>query len=140
MKINIKATNIGLSDSVREYAEKKIEALEKFLKSDNEVLANIEIGKSTKHHKSGDIFRAEVHLKSDGKEFYSVSEKEDLYAAIDDVKEEISREINSKRKKAISMIRRGGAHIKYFMKQIGEMPGNFSRRIYRSLRDFRKKK
>lgn len=140
MKINIKATNIGLSDSVRDYAEKKIRSLEKFLNSENEILANIEIGKSTKHHKSGDIFRAEAHIKSDGKEFYSVSEKEDLYIAIDDVKEEISREINSKRKKAISMIRRGGAHIKYFMKQVGDMPGNFSRRIYRSLRDFRKKK
>lgn len=140
MKINIKATNIGLSDSVREYAEKKIEALEKFLSSENEILANIEIGKSNKHHKTGDIFKAEVHLKSNGKEFYSVSEKEDLYAAIDDVKEEIMREITSKKKKTISMIRKGGAHIKYFIKQIGEMPSNFSRRIYRSLRDFRKSK
>mgnify|MGYP000988136825 CR=1 FL=1 len=101
MKINIKATNIGLSDSVRDYAEKKIRSLEKFLNSESEILANIEIGKSTKHHKSGDIFKAEVHLKSDGKEFYSVSEKDDLYVAIDDVKEEISREINSKRKKYI---------------------------------------
>lgn len=140
MKINIKATNIGLSDSVRDYAEKKIRSLEKFLNSESEILANIEIGKSTKHHKSGDIFRAEAHIKSDGKEFYSVSEKEDLYIAIDDVREEISREINSKRKKAMSMIRRGGTYVKYFMKQIGEIPGRFSSRVYRGLRNFRKKK
>ncbi len=139
MKINIKATNISLSDSVRDYAEKKIASLEKFLNSESEILANIDIGKSTRHHKSGDIFRAEVLIKSDGKEFYSVSEKEDLYMAIDDVREEVNREINSKRKKALSMIRRGGAHVKNLMKQLTGMPVRFSGRVYRSLRNFRRK-
>jgi putative sigma-54 modulation protein len=99
MKINIKATGISLTPSISEYTEKKVNMLEKFF-DNNEALVNVEVGKITKHHKSGDVFRAEIQAICNGQTYYAVSETEDLYASIDEVKDEIIREMTSKKKKA----------------------------------------
>ncbi len=117
-KINIKATNIHLSDELRDYFDKKIDRLNKFFNEQSEVIINADIGKSSEHHKSGDIFRAEIHIRAEGKEYYAVSEKEDLYSAIDDVKDEVVREMTSKRKKTLRLLRRGGAQIKNILKRL----------------------
>jgi putative sigma-54 modulation protein len=117
MKINIKATGISLTPSISEYAEKKLNMLDKFFREE-ESLINIEVGKTTRHHKSGDVFRAEIHITADGEEYYAVSETEDLYAAIDEVKDEIIHELTSRRKKAYRLFKKGGAKIKNLLKGI----------------------
>lgn len=116
LNLNTKATNISLTPSISEYVEKKVGMLEKFFRNADEVLVNIEVGKTTRHHKSGDIFRAEIHIQSAGEEFYATVDKDDLYAAIDEVKDEMARELSSKRKKAMRLLRKGGARIKEFIK------------------------
>lgn len=118
MKINIKATDFSLTPSISEYIEKKIDMLEKFFRGTDEVLVSVEVGRTTKHHKSGDIFRAEIHISAGGEEYYAVVEKDDLYAAIDEVKDEIVHELTSRRKKALRLFRRGGAKIKNLLKGI----------------------
>lgn len=118
IKINIKATNITLTLAISEYIEKKISTLDKFYKKEEEIIANVEVGRTTRHHKSGDIFRAEIHINSRGNEYYASVEKEDLYAAIDEVKDEIVRELTSTRKKALRLFRRGGAVVKNLLKGI----------------------
>jgi ribosomal subunit interface protein len=119
MKINTKATGITLTPSISEYIGKKINLLEKFFQEQaGEALINVEVGRTTKHHKSGDIFRAEIRINYNGQEYYSVAEAEDLYAAIDEVKDEIVHELTSRRKKAFRLMRRGGAKIKYILKGI----------------------
>jgi putative sigma-54 modulation protein len=117
MKINTKATGISLTPSISEYIEKKLNVLEKFFREED-VLANVEVGRTTRHHKSGDIFRAEIHIIAGGQNYYSVAEEDDLYAAIDEVKDEIVHEMTSKRKKAARLLRRGGAQIKNLLKGI----------------------
>lgn len=118
IKSNIKATNISLTPSISEYIEKKINALEKFYKKEEEIIANVEVGRTTRHHKSGDIFRAEIHINSRGNDYYAAVEKEDLYAAIDEVKDEIVRELTSARKKTLRLFRKGSAKIKNLLKSI----------------------
>jgi putative sigma-54 modulation protein len=116
MKINIKATNISLTPAISEYIEKKIFMLEKFFRDPNNALTNIEVGKISKHHKSGDVFRAEIQISDSGQNYYAVVETEDLYAAIDEVKDEIAYEMTSKKKKALRLFRRGSAQIKNWIK------------------------
>lgn len=118
MKINTKATGISLTPSISEYVEKKVNMLEKFFSGLNDVLVNVEVGKITKHHKSGDVFRAEIQVVADGQTYYAVVETEDLYAAIDEVKDEIVRELTSKRKRTARLFRRGSAKIKDLLKGI----------------------
>lgn len=95
--INIKATNMDLTDAIREYVEKRLEATEKFFK-ETEPTIYIELGKTTKHHKSGDFFKAEFNITVSGINYYTVAEEADLYEAIDEAKEEIIRQIKDKKK------------------------------------------
>lgn len=130
MKTNIKVTNITLTPAISDYIEKKVDMLEKFFEGE-EVLARVEIGKTTKHHKSGDVFKAEVHLIFGGYDHYAVAERDDLYAAIDEVKDEIARGVTSKKKKTMSLIRRGGGQIKNIIKGLRDFGGRGWRRFRR---------
>lgn len=116
MRIDIKATNISITPSIVEYVDKKVNMLEKFFRSGEDVLINVEVGKISKHHKSGEVFRAEIRIASSGRNCYAAVEADNLYAAIDEVKDEVAHELNSSRKRAIDLIRRGGAKIKNLLK------------------------
>jgi len=116
MNINTKATNLSLTPAIEEYLVKKLESLEKFLRNVEGVLISVEVGKTTRHHRSGDIFLAEIHIKAAGEEFYAKVEKDDLYAAIDEVKDEMIRELTSRRKRTMRLLRKGGTKIKEFIK------------------------
>ena len=117
--VNIKATNFSLTPSIEDYVQKKVASLEKFLKNTESTLVNVEVGKTTRHHKSGDVFRAEIHIQAAGEEFYATIDKDDLYAAIDEVRDEVVREMTSSRKKALRLLRKGGQKIKNFLKGFG---------------------
>jgi len=96
MRLEIKATNIELTESIVSYIRDKILSVDKFLskfEKDKEVIVKVEVGKTTSHHRKGKLFRAEANLAL-GKTFLrSVSLKEDLYSAITEVKDKLQREI-----------------------------------------------
>jgi ribosomal subunit interface protein len=119
MNINIKTTNITLKPDTEQYLTKKLQTLNKIidLEGDN-VFAQVELGKTTNHHKSGAIFLAEINLRVGKKRFRAVSKQEDLHAAIDDMKDELSEEIKSKQEKNRTKARKGGAAIKQIVKGI----------------------
>jgi putative sigma-54 modulation protein len=116
MKINIKTTSISSSEAILEYVEKRLAKVSQIIGDDPTVICDVELAKTTGHANKGDIFRAEVHIVGAGKNLYASSEKEDLYAAIDDVKDEIQRELKTTKDKEVSMIRRGGARVKAMVK------------------------
>lgn len=115
MKINIKATGIELTPSISEYVHSKISTLEKYV-TNPDAVAQVEVGRTTQHHKSGDIFKAEVHVTGDGLDLYAVAEHSDLYAAIDQVKDEIVRNTVSEKSKRQTLTRRGGQMVKDMMR------------------------
>lgn len=129
MKINIKATNIELTPSISDYVEKKLSALSKHLEKDHaDAVAHVEVGKSTQHHRSGNIFRAEVHLIGTGLDLYAFSEQEDLYAAIDIMKDEIMQSLVQTKDKAETLTRRGARIIKDAMKGFRNSFKNFRKK------------
>ena len=92
--ISLKATNMDLTDAIRAYVDEKVEHLRKlcgdFDPADD---LKVEVGKSTQHHAKGPFYRAEMHLVLPGKELRAEYEGEDLYAAIDNVKDQLRRQI-----------------------------------------------
>jgi ribosomal subunit interface protein len=117
MTLNIKTTNISLTPETKEYLERKLAMLGKIIDFENgNVYAQVELGKTTEHHKQGDIFRAEINLRMAGRSFRAVSEKQDLYAAIDAMKDELGREVKSGKDKKVSLLRRGGQRIKKMLR------------------------
>lgn len=115
MTINIKATNIELTEAIEDYVNKKLESLDKFSK-DTEMNIYVEVGKTTKHHKNGDLFKSEINLGLNGKNFFTNSEKDDLYAAIDESIEDLVRRITYKKDKDNTLFKRGSMSIKKMLK------------------------
>lgn len=120
MNINIKATNMELTNAITDYVNKRLAGVEKFIKEGEKMIAYIEVGKTTNHHKQGDIFRAEFNIEISGAKFYTFSEKEDLYTAIEDAKEEIVRQIKTKKDRKQTLFKRGAVSIKKMIKGISD--------------------
>ncbi len=108
MKIDIKSTNLDLTDAIRVYIEDKIGSLDKFthIFTRNDTLggfgheaveAYVEIARTTKHHKQGPVFRAEVNLKIGGKILRATKEDWDIRVAIDAVREELKMELQKEK-------------------------------------------
>lgn len=119
MNIHIKTTNITLTDAISDYVNKRLDKIEKLTGGDPSIQCDVELARTTGHHHKGEIFRAEIHLVgAAGLNIYTSVEREDLYAAVDEVRDAVLREWNSGRKKHASRIRRGGARIKEMLKGI----------------------
>lgn len=119
MNIKIRATNFEITPAIDEYVSKKISSLEKFIPMVDNVLCEVEIGRTTRHHKSGDIFKAEVNIVVPGnKQIFATAEEADLYTAIDVVRDEAEREIVSQKNKRTTLFRRGSMRIKDLLKRI----------------------
>jgi putative sigma-54 modulation protein len=124
MKINLLAKNIEITPAIRDYVEKKVTNLEKLLSSmeqeGREVLVDFEVGKSTKHHKSGVVFHSDCLININGKKFYSSSDKEDLYQTIDEIKESLFTEISKNKDRRQTLFRRGAASVKKMLKGLSK--------------------
>ena len=114
MKIVIKTTNLEISQELRDYIQEKINSLEKFAKvfqgknyyngfftkGKPKVEVWVEVGRTTKHHQKGDIFRAEAQMRLPGKSLRAESEKNNLKLAITEVKDELQLKLKKYKGKA----------------------------------------
>jgi ribosomal subunit interface protein len=98
MKIDISTKNMTLDEPLRIFIEEKIGGLEHLIGNDKGQ-AKVEIGKPSEHHRSGDIFSAEVNLSLGGKLLRATCTHEDLRNAIVDVKDELQAQIKKFKEK-----------------------------------------
>lgn len=124
IKINLQGKNFELTEAIKDYVLKRVTNLEKLLSSieenGGEVLVNFEVGKSTKHHKSGEVFHSDCLINIDGKEFYASSDREDLYESVDEIKEELFNDIRKNKDKRQTLFKRGAASVKKMMKGLSD--------------------
>ncbi len=119
MNIKTHAVNFDLTDAINDYISKKLSPLERFVGESSEILCEVEIGRTTKHHNSGDIFKAEVNMFISGSsQVYAVSEQIDLYSAIDLVKDDVERQLVATKSKKETLFRRGAGKIKNLLKSL----------------------
>ncbi len=113
---NIKATNLELTPALREYIIKRFGDLDKFVSAfineGREIAAWVEVGKTTKHHRKGDYFFAELTIEAGGQRFLVSSKTFDVRAAIDEVKDEMSRQLRARRGRQTSLYLRGARAFK----------------------------
>lgn len=118
MSTNIKATNMELTSAITDYVNKKVESINRFVSFGEEVIVYVEVGKTTKHHKQGDYYKAEFGVTINGQKFFTDSEKSDLYRAIDDAKDELLKKIKNNKDKKSTLFKRGATSVKKMMKEI----------------------
>ncbi|HTW96891.1 MAG TPA: ribosome-associated translation inhibitor RaiA, partial [Candidatus Methylomirabilis sp.] len=87
MQIQIKATKIELTDAIRDYVQKKMDMLEKYLGGIPVINCHFEVGLAVGGQQSGEIYRAEINLDLNGKLLRVEKTEKDLYKAIDKVKD-----------------------------------------------------
>lgn len=113
MIINIKATNLELTSALDQYVREKLSNLARKIGEHAETTqVQVEISMISHHHKTGQIFRAEINLLYRGKQLRTVAENSDMYLAIDGVKDMMVREVIKYEKRQNSLFRRGGRVIK----------------------------
>ena len=116
MNINTKATSVSMSPAISDYLDKRLEKIATIVGDDTSVQCDVELARSSSRHQKGDVFRAEIHIVGAGRNVYASSEKQDLYAAIDEVRDEIIRKLTAGKAKRISLIRRSGSRVKDMVK------------------------
>lgn len=107
MQINIKATNIELTQKIKDYVQKKMDMLEKYLGAVDIIRANFEVEMTSRHHTKGEIYRAEANLIIPGDILRVEKTEKDLFKAIDKVKDHLMRSIRRHKEKMIDRRRRG---------------------------------
>jgi len=109
MNLLIKATNLELTPAINLYIEKVFNSLERLIASLGEasVETRVEVGRSSYHHKKGDVFFAEVNLTCGKKLIRNKVENSNLYAAIDAVKDNLRRELTKFKGRQESLFKRG---------------------------------
>ena len=122
MKINLKAINIEITQTMRDYIEKRVTNLGKLIskleEKGSEAQVYFEVSKTTNHHKSGEVFRAHCTIELGGTTFDMSATDQRLEAAIDEVKDNLFREIHQKKDRNTALYRRGAAKIKDMLKGI----------------------
>ncbi len=111
MKINIRATKIDLTDAIRDFAQEKMDMLEKYLGDVKVINCDVEVGLVSNHHQKGDIYRAEVNLQVPGEILRVEKTEPDLYKSIDKVKDHLMRSIRRYKQKAFDKKRAGAADV-----------------------------
>lgn len=121
MQLEITSTNFEVTDAIKDYLTEKLLDLEKIINvpEDTQVLAEVELAKNTEHHQSGgNLFKAEINLTISGKLFRIVSDQHDIYAAIDEMKDGIVREVKKDKEKTETLFRSGSRRAKDMLRDL----------------------
>lgn len=101
MNINIKASKIQLSPSMKTHIEEKLQNLNNFIKPEDKIRVEVEVDKK---HNSGLIFRAEIDIQPRGQ--YAEARGNDFYEAWDLVLPKIKEQLTKEKDKKVSLRRR----------------------------------
>ena len=117
MQLRIKATGFSLTPALQTLAEEKIlKPLERRLGSRalQDMPADIELARTTRHHEEGKIWKCEVNLPLPAKRSTIFVEGwgESLEAAIDEAKDEIERRVASYKGKRFAKFLRVSRSVK----------------------------
>lgn len=109
--INYKATNTELNQRLQTLLEQKLTSLEKFIGDETDVKIDAEFEKVAPQQ-SGTVHRVEVNLWVRGTLYRAEATALSYEEAIDQVRDELDKELRRARDKRESLIRRGGREIK----------------------------
>jgi ribosomal subunit interface protein len=108
-----------ITDAIREYTFEKMSALEKLVpRDDTSGKLTVELLKTSNHHVNGDFFQAVGHIHIRGKETSLTTTQDDLYKAIDILKDMLARELAQHKDKERSVMRRSAHKVKALFKKL----------------------
>jgi ribosomal subunit interface protein len=115
----ITGVHMEITDAIRKYTLEKMRTLEKLIaRDDTSAKLSIELSKTSNHHVNGDVFQAMALLHIRGKEITLKTTQDDLYKAVDLLKDMLSRELSQYKDKERSVVRRSAHKVKSLFKKL----------------------
>lgn len=115
MQYNLKGTDVELTQEIRSYLEKKLSALDKYVRRAEGARVDVEL--KFKPLWDGQRYGAEFTYHEPGSEVMRVEARGDaLHEAIDLVSAELSREMTTHKKKTTDVLRRGALQVKEYLR------------------------
>ena len=119
MHIIITGVHMEITDAIEAYAIEKMKAVEKLVsRDDTSAKLSLELSKTTNHHTHGSFFQAEAQMHISGKTTTLRTTQDDLYKAIDILKDMLTREVVQYKDKERSIFRRGAHKVKSLFKRV----------------------
>src|SRR3989338_5456380 len=112
MIIKLKETNLTLIPITKDYVEKKLQPLGRFVKryeEKGEIHMFVEIAKTTKHHQKGNVFYAEITMELPKKIIRAEATNSDVRTALDEIKDLVKNECRQYKEKYIMEPRKNGS-------------------------------
>ena len=103
MRILLKSTLLELTDALREYARKRMEPISKVLKGfeeKNECTLDMEVARTTRHHRKGDVYYIEITLPLPKKTIRIEQYGDDLRVCIDSAQKRCMLSVKEYKEKA----------------------------------------
>jgi ribosomal subunit interface protein len=112
-QIKLKVSGMERTETLVKLIDTKLAQVERLLpKGVTDATFEVELGKATKHHKSGKIFRAETNISYKGTLHRAEGVAETIESAIDIMKNELKAELRKGRTKKKDAARAGSRTLK----------------------------
>lgn len=115
--LNIKTKNFTVTPALRALLEKRLAPLGRLLPQRKEVVCDVELGRITKHHQAGKIFRVEINLDTGTLLVRAEALEETMESAIDQVKQELKAELQKMGSRKKTLERKGARVAKDLMRK-----------------------
>lgn len=111
--------HMEITEAIRGYTLEKMQSLEKLIpRDDTSAKLVVELSKTSNHHAHGQVFQAEANLHIRGKETTVRTTQDDLYKAVDVLKDMLTRELAQHKDKERSVFRRSAHKVKSLFKRL----------------------
>lgn len=116
MDIQIKTRHIDLTPDIKSYLNEKLDDVTRLTDPDDtSAWCSVQLAKKDEQHQTGDIYTAKVNLHIAGRRFRATAREGSMEAAIDEVKDQLMKELRRHKDKQHSFVRRGGRAVKEFL-------------------------
>ena len=105
---------MDLTDALRDHVHGEFGKLEKVLDPSARIV--VEIGKTSDHHKQGNVFKAEAKIIEPKAEYFADVTTTDLYTAINTLSDELFQKVNQSKKRHRVLLKKGQTIIKKLLK------------------------
>jgi ribosomal subunit interface protein len=106
MKYNLKATKVSLSPANKEYIQKKMDSLDKYLGNIPVIDCDVNVGLAVPSQKSGDIYKTEVVMQLPHLVITVEKVESDVLKSVDKVRDHVARAIVKHKEKTIERRRK----------------------------------
>jgi len=112
---NFKITNADVPQALQTLLERKLQPLQRYLGDETDVVCDVEFEKVTARER-GPVHRIEINLQVAGDLYRAEATLESFEAAIDEVRDELDKELRRKNRKQETLFKKGSRKIKEMMR------------------------